>query len=141
MQKPPKCHSVLFPFSSGVLTFSYRYDAGNLLNLPVASQANYCDGKVHKVFITRFGIKFNITVGNRTILHTGLIRKAEFSKPDKIKLGGEPGSKFDGCLYDVMITINNKIIYPLYEVEDVEKADVIYGACVSVKSGLFKHKH
>ena len=126
--------------SNGILTFSYLFNANNILTEPLKNGPSFCDGQIHQVNIKRFGIRFNITAGNLTIMRQGNIRKAEFSKPDKIKLGGDPQNKFDGCLYDVTILINQKTIMPLYESRYVRKADIVYGACVSADSGLFKGK-
>ena len=105
----------------------------------------FCDGRKHTVEFNRY----SKTVTSKT--DSGLERKKEetrmnagrinFSKPDKIVLGGISSNKFDGCMYNAVILFYSSNIFSNITLNLIERyikgdsnvhsAAVFVGACPS----------
>ena len=129
------------------ITFFYKLEDGEF-DVPVTFVGNrtFCDGEKHSIEFNRYGKNVNSKAddGPDNKEEEKGIKKAIFSKPDKIFLGGITNNKFDGCMYSAIILFywkhnNNNISLNLIEQylkgdSKVLSADVFTGACPGTRA-------
>jgi len=129
------------------INFYYKREDGDF-NLPISLPHNktFCDGQRHNIEVKRYGKMVNYSADGGEEMHTKdtNVKKAIFSKPDKITLGGS-NNKFDGCVFRASVLFHCKTdlsktvsvdIMERYLKRDtmVRSAAVFTGVCPNSKS-------
>lgn len=133
------------------ITFYYRLEDGEFnVQRSLPENKVFCDGQKHSIEFNRYGKLVTSTADSELEQKNEetRVRKAIFSKPDKISIGGKSNNKFDGCMYNAIILFYWKHDFRNISVNLIERylkgdskvhsADLFTGACPDTRAGGVK---
>ena len=87
------------------INFYYKHEDGEFnLRISLSHNKTFCDGQRHNIELKRYGkmVTYSADGGEEIQTKDKNVKKAIFSKPDKITLGGS-NNKFDGCVFSALV--------------------------------------
>ena len=87
------------------INFYYKHEDGEFnLRISLSHNKTFCDGQRHNIELKRYGkmVTYSADGGEEMQTKDKNVKKAIFSKPDKITLGGS-NNKFDGCVFSALV--------------------------------------